>query len=245
MQREVRAYLLAEERQAVEEHAEDLRLKTDDARQREMMAAAAIFSDGHLEEEMARDLAHRALTPNERDPLDGGEYSYAKYSPPMGRPSDYGASLAWNRYSMIGGAGSEAHRNSVPHWHGRASIASEPTPRFERGSVIAAAAGSPSNNPNRYSEADGQQDSKQRSTSSRLRNRLGFQKSPSKDGTKVSLRQLPFSNRIASAFAGKGGTKPLMTKQGAASRASLEPGGSLVRVSARAHDDEPPQLELA
>ena len=34
MQREVRAYLLAEERQAVEEHAEDLRLKTDDARQR-------------------------------------------------------------------------------------------------------------------------------------------------------------------------------------------------------------------
>ena len=244
MQREVRAYLLAEERQAVEEHAEDLRLKTDDARQREMMAAAAIFSDGHLEEEMARDLAHRALTPNERD-LDGGEYSYAKYSPPMGRPSDYGASLAWNRYSMIGGAGSEAHRNSVPHWHGRASIASEPTPRFERGSVIAAAAGSPSNKPNRYSEADGQQDSKQRSTSSRLRNRLGFQKSPSKDGTKVSLRQLPFSNRIASAFAGKGGTKPLMTKQGAASRASLEPGGSLVRVSARAHDDEPPQLELA
>ena len=146
---------------------------------------------------------------------------------------------------MIGGAGSEAHRNSVPHWHGRASIASEPTPRFERGSVIAAAAGSPSNKPNRYSEADGQQDSKQRSTSSRLRNRLGFQKSPSKDGTKVSLRQLPFSNRIASAFAGKGGTKPLMTKQGAASRASLEPGGSLVRVSARAHDDEPPQLELA
>ena len=51
-------------------------------------------------------------------------------------------------------------------------------------------------------EAEGQQDSKQRSTSSRLRNRLGFQKSPSKDGTKVSLRQLPFSNRIASAFAG-------------------------------------------
>ena len=244
MQREVRAYLLAEERQAVEEHAEDLRLKTDDARQREMMAAAAIFSDGHLEEEMARDLAHRALTPNERDPLDGGEYLRQVLT------AD-GAPVGLRRLAGVEPLLDDWGRRqrSAPQFG--AALARARLDRLRAHAALRAGLGhrrrrrSPSNKPNRYSEADGQQDSKQRSTSSRLRNRLGFQKSPSKDGTKVSLRQLPFSNRIASAFAGKGGTKPLMTKQGAASRASLEPGGSLVRVSARAHDDEPPQLELA
>ena len=60
MQREVRAYLLAEERQAVEEHAEDLRLKTDDARQREMMAAAAIFSAASRRRRNVRGLGRRS-----------------------------------------------------------------------------------------------------------------------------------------------------------------------------------------